>query len=72
MKIVFFRPSFGVVDIVETTQLSGLYNIDNAKTWSEEHNLHMTGIEEKLGVIIGYWDELDAKGKDPNILPKRK
>jgi hypothetical protein len=32
----------------------------------------MTGIEEKLGVIIGYWDELDAKGKDPNILPKRK
>ena len=42
------------------------------QTWSEEHNLHMTGIEEKLGVIIGYWDELDAKGKDPNILPKRK
>ena len=34
----------------------------------------MTGIEEKLGVIIGYWDEEDAKakGKDPKMFPKRK
>lgn len=41
-------------------------------TWSEEHNLKMTGIEEKLGVLIGYWDERDAQGKDPKILPVRK
>ena len=42
------------------------------ETWSEEHNLKMTGMEEKLGVLIGYWDELDAEGKDPKILPVRK
>ena len=42
------------------------------QTWSEEHNLHMTGLEEKLGVLIGYWDENDATGKDPRILPIRK
>ena len=41
------------------------------ETWSEEHNLHMTGMEEKLGVLIGYWDEASAEGKDPKILPKR-
>lgn len=41
------------------------------ETWSEEHNLKMTGMEEKLGVLIGYWDEKDAEGKDPNILPVR-
>jgi len=29
-------------------------------------------MEEKLGVLIGYWDEKDAQGKDPNILPVRK
>lgn len=40
-------------------------------TWSEEHNLKMTGMEERLGVLIGYWDEADAKGKDPGILPQR-
>lgn len=42
------------------------------ETWSEEHNLKMTGLEEKLGVIIGYWNEDSATGKDPNILPTRK
>ena len=42
------------------------------ETWSEDHNLKMTGMEEKLGVIIGYWNEDDAAGKDPNILPRRK
>jgi arylsulfatase A-like enzyme len=42
------------------------------ETWSEAHNLKMTGMEEKLGVLIGYWDEKDAEGKDPNILPVRK
>ena len=42
------------------------------ETWSEEHNIKMTGMEEQLGVLIGYWDEQDAKGKDPKILPKRK
>jgi len=42
------------------------------ETWSEEHNIKMTGIEEQLGVLIGYWNEKDAKGKDPKILPKRE
>ncbi len=42
------------------------------ETWSEEHNISMTGMEEKLGVLIGYWDEQDAQGKDPKILPVRK
>jgi len=42
------------------------------ETWSEAHNLKMTGMEEKLGVLIGYWDEQDAIGKDPKILPVRK
>ncbi len=41
------------------------------ETWSEEHNINMTGMEEKLGVLIGYWNEEDAKGKDPKILPVR-
>ncbi len=40
-------------------------------TVSEERGLFLTGIEDKLGVLIGYWDENDAKGKDPKILPKR-
>ena len=42
------------------------------ETWSEDHNVKMTGMEEKLGVLIGYWDEQDAAGKDPKILPVRK
>jgi len=42
------------------------------ETWSEEHNVKMTGMEEQLGVLIGYWDEKSAEGKDPKILPKRK
>ena len=41
------------------------------ETWSEAQNDKMTGIEEQLGVLIGYWNEDDAKGKDPRILPKR-
>ena len=41
-------------------------------TWSEEHNVRMTGMEEQLGVIIGYWDEKDAADKSPGILPVRK
>ena len=40
-------------------------------TWSEEHNLKMVGLEEQFGVLIGYWNEEDAAGKDPKILPKR-
>ena len=40
------------------------------ETWSEKHNLHMTGMEEQLGVLIGYWNEKDAEGKNPDILPK--
>ena len=42
------------------------------ETWTEEHNIKMTGIEEQLGVLIGYWNEKDAEGKDPKILPKRE
>lgn len=42
------------------------------ETWSEEKNIKMTGMEETLGVLIGYWNEEDARGKDPNILPVRK
>jgi len=42
------------------------------ETWSEEHNIKMTGMEEQLGVLIGYWDEKSAEGKDPKILPVRK
>lgn len=41
------------------------------ETWSEEHNIKMTGMEEQLGVLIGYWDEKSAEGKDPKILPVR-
>ena len=41
------------------------------ETWSEKHNLHMTGMEEQLGVLIGYWNEKDAEGKNPDILPKK-
>lgn len=36
---------------------------------SEERARHMSGIEEKMGVLIGYWDEEDAKGLDPKTLP---
>jgi arylsulfatase A-like enzyme len=42
------------------------------ETWSEAHNIKMTGMEEQLGVLIGYWDEKSAEGKDPKILPVRK
>ena len=40
------------------------------ETWSEEHNLKMTGLEEKLGVLIGYWNEDDAAHLDPKIVSK--
>jgi len=42
------------------------------ETWSEPHNIKMTGMEEQLGVLIGYWDEKDAESKDPKILPVHK
>ena len=42
------------------------------ETWSEERNIEMIGAEEDLGVLIGYWDEASAEGKDPSILPKRR
>ncbi len=41
------------------------------ETWTEAHNLKMTGQEERFGVLIGYWDEASAAQKDPNIMPKR-
>ena len=40
-------------------------------TWSEARNREMTGLEEDMGVIIGYWNEASAAGKDPSILPNR-
>ncbi|MEP0942421.1 MAG: sulfatase-like hydrolase/transferase [Rhizobiaceae bacterium] len=42
------------------------------ETWTEGRNDEMTGVEEQLGVLIGYWNEADAAGKDPKILPVRK
>lgn len=42
------------------------------ETWSEEHNVQMTGMEEQLGVLIGYWNEQDAADKPPKILPVRQ
>ena len=42
------------------------------ETWSEERNIQMTGLEEQLGVLIGYWDEDSVEGKDPRILPVRR
>ena len=40
------------------------------ETWSEEHNLKMTGLEEKLGVLIGYWNEDDTNHLDPKTVPR--
>ena len=40
-------------------------------TWSEARNREMVGLEEDMGVIIGYWNEASAAGKDPSILPNR-
>ena len=42
------------------------------ETWTEERNNEMTGLEEQMGVLIGYWDETSAAGKDPDILPDRQ
>ena len=42
------------------------------ETWSEARNDEMTGLEEQMGVLIGYWDETSAAGKDPDILPDRQ
>ena len=39
---------------------------------SEQRAVHMSGIEEKIGVLIGYWNEDDTKGLDPAIVPIRK
>ena len=39
---------------------------------SEERAVYMTGIEETMGVLIGYWDEDDTKHLDPSILPNRE
>ena len=42
------------------------------ETWAESDCERMTALEDQVGVLIGYWDEKSAVGKDPNILPKRK
>ena len=42
------------------------------ETWLEKRHLKMTGMDEQLGVLIGYWDEKSAEGRDPKILPVRK
>ena len=39
---------------------------------TEERALRMSGIEEELGVLIGYWDEADAKDLDPDKVPIHK
>lgn len=39
---------------------------------SEDLALKMSGIEERLGVLIGYWDEDDAKNIDPDKVPIHK
>lgn len=36
---------------------------------TEERALRMSGIEEELGVLIGYWNEEDAKDVDPEKVP---
>lgn len=41
-------------------------------TWSEADCERMTALEDQVGVLIGYWDEESAAGKDPSILPVRK
>ena len=38
---------------------------------SEERATKMCGIEEKIGVLIGYWDEQDAANLDPKVVPIR-
>ncbi len=42
------------------------------ETWSEAHNVKMTGMEEQLGVLIGYWDEHDAAQLDQEIVPHNR
>jgi len=39
---------------------------------SEERARHMSGIEEKMGVLIGYWNEEDAKHLDPSTVPRNQ
>jgi len=39
---------------------------------TEERALHMSGIEDVMGVLIGYWDEEDATNIDPDKLPIHK
>lgn len=37
---------------------------------TEERARHMSGIEEKMGVLIGYWNEDDAAHLDPKTVPR--
>lgn len=42
------------------------------ETWSDADCEQMTALEDQVGVLIGYWDEKSAVGKDTSILPVRK
>ena len=44
------------------------------ETVSEERARHMTGLEDKLGVLIGYWNEEDVKepARAPDMATKSK
>ena len=42
------------------------------ETWSEADCERMTALEDQVGVLIGYWNEANAEGKDQSILPIRK
>ncbi len=42
------------------------------ETWPEERDIQMTGLDQRVDALIGYWDENDAAGKGPNILPVQK
>lgn len=50
---------------------SGSSSYRQREIWLEEKKLSMTGMEEQLGVLIVYWVESDADGKNPKILPNR-
>ena len=41
-------------------------------TWTEERAQEMSGHEEDFGVIIGYWNEDSAIGRDRAVMPDRR
>ena len=45
----------------------GPCSIGNGETWDEDRVDAMTAIEERIGALIGYWDEKDFS--DPENIP---